>query len=512
MPKTVYYSAIATNASTSSAQPAVPCYVVESRQQPLVARCSDWTLSVVRMSTPARALPVYQLNCVTGQSDVNLLDYQVACALTLKTATPPVWPQTLAANQVTMTLVLKALGVAVTGALVNLTAATYNSAADVASAIQTIMQARGGPWTTATCTVESTTPWGRLVLTPPANYVISIQSVTGTDAAAAARFVGFPAQQWNTNTAGPLTAYNAAGLGAEIVASATGTASVKWVAEDASAPTPQPPLIQQDTSSSFYWGWSLSHACSLFNTAYAEAFASAVAQLSAAWWQPGKFPGVTCTAPYITFDAASGLFTMCASAWAVPSLGSGPLSAGYRYPMLEENLAVSMSESADLLFGSWNETTPAGSLGTAQYATQDFSLAPNVNGVVQLRQDSSSLTGVWSPVSSYLVVSNQIPCKGEALSPPFVSTNVGAAAVGVASSFAPIIAEISTSGQPCTVNDESVNYDPFVVREVELTGDGDLSTLDFALLWRDKRGVVRPVLLPAAGSTFSIKICLTKKE
>jgi hypothetical protein len=173
-------------------------------------------------------------------------------------------------------------------------------------------------------------------------------------------------------------------------------------------------------------------------------------------------------------------------------------------------MVVAMDEASDNLYGGFNEFTPAGSLGTPGYAQFVFDVAPSANGIVSMRQNSGSLTGNWSPVTSYLVVSAQIQCRGEALSAPFVSGNIGTY-VGVASSFAPVLCEISTAGQPCTVNAEAVNYDPFVVREVVLTSDSELSVLDFALYWRNRTGTVRPVMLPPSGSTFSIKIALTQR-
>jgi hypothetical protein len=48
-------------------------------------------------------------------------------------------------------------------------------------------------------------------------------------------------------------------------------------------------------------------------------------------------------------------------------------------------------------------------------------------------------------------------------------------------------------------------YSPYVLRRVGMNGDNPLTVISFALNWRDRFGIVRPVMLPAAGGTFSIK-------
>lgn len=506
--RSIYYSALAANASVSSALPAVPCTVSETRSQPLLDRCSDWQMSVVRMTLPSRSLPTYRLMPQLGQADPNLLEYSVGVSLSMTGSFAPIWPQVVLPNTCVFNLVLVALGAVVRSLSVDVVSgasATFASAADVATALETEIQAAGGLWSTVTVTAD---PFARLVLTPPSNYVLAVSSVTGADDGIAAAFAGIPVSQFGTRTNDKFTALNACGLQPGLTQTITSTQShaVYWVPEDGTAPKAAAPLVAPDYSTQYYWGHSVSHAVGLWNTAFAAAFEACVTDLGNQWriLFPNAFPGVQSTAPFITFDPGSQLFSMNASPFSSPSLGGAAASTGQLYPAPAEAMVVSTDEASDLLFGNWNETTPAASLGTAQYATLDFSLAP-VDGFVKLTQDSSSLLGAWTPVTSLLVTSQQIPVRGEQISAPFISGNA-ANAVGVASSFAPIVAEISLLGQSCFVPSTEISvYEPTTIRFVGLQGSGALTTLDFSLFWRDNFGVIRQVFLPPGSSTFTLK-------
>lgn len=510
----IYYSALAQNASTSSVSAPVPCSITEVRSQPIIPRCDKYKLAIVRFSTPAKCLPVYQLQAQTGQADPNKLVYNVALQMTANIAFPA-FPQDIGDGFAQMVLTLWAEGAIFARAPFAFGAQTLRNATETAAMVQATIQNVGGLWATTACVADTI---GRLQLTPPTGYEIAIQSVSGPDNDAAIRLFGFIPSQWN-QTSVKLTALNACNLGAVQTFTGTSTQQLIWVPEDAAAPTPQPPLVQQDLSSAYYWGWSLQHAATLWNTAYAAAIADLQSQFLSWWYSldPTSVSGVLQSkAPYITFDPATSLFSMNADPWSSPSNATSSsagllsprfatsASAGLLYPRFEEAMTVCMDEESDALFGSWNEVTPAGSLGTALYASLDFTTANLVAGTCVLTQDSSSLTGNWSPCTSILITSDQIPVLGEQLSSPFVSGNIPSVP-SVASTFAPIVSEVSYLGQPCTVWNEQNSYEPYVLRSVRLQGSQPLTVISFQVSWRDRSGIVRPLLLPPAGSIFAIK-------
>lgn len=515
--RSIYYSCLSANASSSSATAPVLANFIETRQSPIVERCSDWRLSVVRLTTPAKALPTYRLMPLLGQADPNLMDYEVSLTLTMQGSSPPFWPQTIAAGACLIDVALFVAGSVIATATLQVAPGTtgtqtFVDAADLADVLQAQLQATSARF--ATCTVSADFI-GRLKFSAGnPDYEIAILDVTGVDGATARAFAGFAASQFGV-PASAVTGLNAAGLQQSFIRTLTSsqTARIRWIPEDQTAPKAAPPLLQPDYSSTYYWGHSVTHAVGLWNTAYASAYQAAVLDLQTQWRSQftQTWPGVQTPCPFMTFDPASQLFSMNASPYAVASLAGPATSAGLLYPAPAESLVVTMDESSDALFGNFNEVTVAGSLGTAQYATLNFALANVVNGTVQLTQDATSLLGSWTPVTSILVTSNQVPVKGEQISAPFVASNGNVGdPVGIQSAFSNVIAEVSLLGQSAFVpSTECTIYEPTAIRSVQLAGSAGLTTLQFGVAWRDNLGVVRDLYLPASGGLFTLKCQFT---
>jgi hypothetical protein len=340
---------------------------------------------------------------------------------------------------------------------------------------------------------------GRLICTPPAGSTLQLAGHATADQLA----LGFTAAQALNTVAGAVLAQNSCNLVSPTSYTAFVDKRVVWVPEDQSAPVAAPPLLAPDLSSSFYWGYSLAHAASLWSTAFAEAQANVSALILAQF--PG-FQDFQSKSATITFDAATSLFSFNADSYSVASSSGAAQSVGGLYPLPEEQFTFSMDEPGDSIYGCWNSFTPAGALATPAYATLVFTTArlDTVNNRVVLTQDASSLSTNWSPVTSILATSNDIPVLGEQLSSPAILGNVPQAR-SVSSVYAPILAEVSFLGQPCTVWNETNLYEPFVIRRVQMQGDMPLTTLSVALSWRDVFGAVHDVLLPSGG-LFTCKL------
>jgi hypothetical protein len=448
------------------------------------------------MSAPGKSLPVYELGPWIGQADPYKLGYVVRAVVTVKKASAPVFPWTLAANaNFTATLTLGRAKLE--SAPLALPAAAYADAAAVAAALQAVFAGSGFTFL-STVTVASDA-LGRLICVPPTGSALQIVPTLPADELA----LGFTVQQSLVVTPGALEAQNACNLVAPVTFTATRDVRVIWVPEDYSAVIAAPPLLQADFGGTFYWGYNLQHAGHLWTTAYTTAQTLLAGDILAQWPQ---FLGFSSNPLVVAFDPPTQLFQARADSWSSQNTNGAAKSVGALYPVFEETFVYSMDEASDALYGNWNEFTPAASIGTPAYATLDFSTAVLTADTLTsvLQQDTSSLSTGWSPVTSLIVTSNDISVLGESISAPAVYGNVPFAG-SVASSFASIVAEVSFLGSPCTVWSQENEYSPYVLRRVGMNGDNPLTVISFALNWRDRFGIVRPVMLPAAGGTFSIK-------
>ena len=483
----------------------MPCTVTETRTQPILKRCGDWSVSVVRMSIPGRSLPVYELGPWIGQADPYLLGYVVRVAATIKAAAAPVFPWTLGAAA-TIDARLYLGRAMLETAVLTLGAATYADAPAVAAALQS---AFAGATPYLSTTTVSNDVFGRLICTPPAGSTLQISGRLPADQLKC----GFTALNGQNTTPGAVQAQNSCNLLAPTQSTYTAQADARliWVPEDQSAPVAAPPLLQADFNTNFYWGWSLAHGAALWSTAYADAQSQCYSLILA---QFPSFKGFTSKPATITFDPSTQLFSFNADPWSVASTSGPAQSVGGLYPLAEESFTFSMDESSDNLLGNWNSFTPAGSIGTPAYSQLVFATAKldiAANRVV-LTQDGSSLSTGWSPVTSILCTSNDLQVLGEQLSAPAVILGNVPQSESVASTFAPILAEISYLGQSCLVWNETNIFEPYVLRRVQLQGSQPLTTVSMALLWRDVFGTVRDVKLPSSGGVFTVKLEFLKND
>ena len=446
---------------------------------------------------PGKSLPCYTLQPRIGQADPYLLGYVVRSAVVVKSCIPPVFPWTLAVDA-NFTTSLYLGRVKLESATLALPAGVYADAPAVAAAVQAAFAGSGTAYLSAT--TVSNDVLGRLICTPAPGATLQITGVTSADKLA----LGFTASQGLNTVAGDLQAQNSCNLINPTTYTANADKRLVWVPEDLSCNVAAPPLIAADNSSSFYWGWSLAHAASIWTTAYAQTFPDLTAAILL---QNPAFTGFVSAAPTLSFNATNSLFSVSADSWSVQSTAGPAVSTGGLYPLAEEVFTFSMDEPSDVLFGCWNEYTPSGAIGSASYATLDFSTS-SIDGVsnkVVLVQDSSSLSTGWSPVTSILATSNDIPVVGEQVSAPAILGNIPQQ-TGVASTWGPVLAEISFLGQPATIWTQEGLYEPTVVRRVQMQGDSPLTTISVQLSWRDRFGSVRPIELPGAGGIFTVKL------
>lgn len=261
--------------------------------------------------------------------------------------------------------------------------------------------------------------------------------------------------------------------------------SMIWTPELKNQATPRAPNLngQDVTSSRYYHAHSYQHVIDCFNVALATAWSNTYTAFQTAWAAAtgDAFPYASQAAwmadagcaPMITYDAASGLFSIRADArsfgqrvpaWAAPGGGTSPLTAPVSRLFMDTNMCT--------LFANFDSNTwgagGAGPFGTGTVAgyvyevvfpnkgwtnLQDLStvapawLPADQRGLFwTVTQDFESTSGgCWSPIASIVFTTSLLPVRSEAVTPPVLygKTNTGNQMSSVSNATLPIITDIA---------------------------------------------------------------------
>jgi hypothetical protein len=140
---------------------------------------------------------------------------------------------------------------------------------------------------------------------------------------------------------------------------------------------------------------------------------------------------------------------------------------------------------------------PDGSVLT--YPLQDY--------FIVLKQEISTIDA-WSPVSSIVFTSNQLPIVVSQFSASnSISNQVPSATIG--NRFALVITDLMTNQQGFRPN---IIYNPTAeYRRITLTGNMGIRNIDINVFWRSKTGQLLPFRLPSGGSA-TLKLLFEKKD
>jgi hypothetical protein len=510
----LYYSCQVCNEAADSSGPAVPAAFNEQRTQPLLQHASDYRLSIVRFGLSGRSVPTYRLQVQLAQSDPTQLAYVVALSATADVGAAPLYPAAVLAQTLTVKLWTPQGGLLAWDDAVP-AAALYANAAALAVAVQAAIVALGGLFAGITVAANG---WGALILTAPAGMLVS----AGGPDAASRNMYGFSAQQLAFSAAAAaLTAKNAAAIPSSAQWSGTATQRVVYVPEDGTRPRPPAvgPIVSQDNSQGYYDGYSVEWAAGLFNVAYAACLASL--NTSFQTWFSAQYPLVPLktlqsTAPVITFDAATQLFSMTVSAVSTPNAAGARTSAGCVYPSFSEELSVYYDEASSNLFGSWPETTASSAVvGSPYYSQMRFDAAPiSAANTCTIRQQVTSLTSFWSPVQTLIIfVGGDLSCRSEFFSSPAAQATGNAFQSNTsASAFGNVLAEVAfQNASALDIGQTQTSFLPYISRPTALTASGPVSNILISCGWRDSFGNLTPIyLLP--GASFNCKLAFTRND
>lgn len=241
--------------------------------------------------------------------------------------------------------------------------------------------------------------------------------------------------------------------------------------------------------------YSIQQFVNIINTALATGFADFNA----------AFPGLVTTAPYMTFDSTTQLFSLIAEAnYAINNVNvyfnsnlflffdnfeayynGTNLSNGSDYQIIIKNNGNNYLSAIPLPpYGP--QLTPAGYKMTQEYSN----------------------TYLLMSFRSLVVTSSKLPLRSEFY--PVSSTNTD-----MGGQYSNTQLAILTDFEPGfeSVGDvrSYMHYQPNLYRWIDLIGTGEVKNADINVFWVDNRQVLHPLLLPP-GEYFSIKILFSKKD
>ena len=269
---------------------------------------------------------------------------------------------------------------------------------------------------------------------------------------------------------------------------ASGTTYIEWVSEINNAAVGSP---------KYYYTYSYSHFCSLFNKAVLNAFTICVSQVVNPLSKP----------PKLVYNGATNLF----------SLYCDSLGYGDDRTLTTESWTITFDANLyQLLRNFENIYTP-----NNQPSTNEIIVRNNINNIFTgldgtkyyvMTQDFPSTDTMWSPVQSILFTSSLLPIIPEQLGTPIIfSNNNNTNPITSQANFQQTITDIALPMYRSSDYKGFVEFAPNPYRLISLSpSKQEIRQLDVSVFWKDRSGVLTPMTL-ANGATVSLKIMFRKR-
>lgn len=257
-------------------------------------------------------------------------------------------------------------------------------------------------------------------------------------------------------------------------------------------PIPSAPTIQQDLSTTYYYGMSYTKIITMINTA----FSSAITGLSALAILPST------VAPFMEFDPYSYQCILNAPSVAYDAALPNPIQIFFNTPMYN-------------LFSSFNTTYLGYSNITNgknyQLTTTNNNNTTTIGGVsyLQFYQEYPTIP-LWTPIQSIVFVSSLLPISPALVGVPKVYTNGILSVSGNNANIASIITDLEVPLDKGFEYKSSINYTPqSEYRLIDLNGNNPVSAIQIQVYWKDKLNNLRPLYIQG---NANIKIMFRKKQ
>lgn len=291
------------------------------------------------------------------------------------------------------------------------------------------------------------------------------------------------------------------------------------------APVPDSSTTQtgQDLSTRYYWCYDYTHWLDIVNTAFETAVSDLQTLFNAAWVAAGNVapaPALGTSAPYITYNPTTNLFTLYADRYGFG--GSARLSAG---TTADENATLYFNSNMFGMFTGFDNVY----VNLPGEQTNEIKIYPilfqNIVSVASppapaaksywvMAQNYESTSTLWSPVDSIVFVSNLLPLVFENVGDPIQfgegNDNTFNSDQG---NFAPIITDIALTNQNAHDYRQFILYSP--IAEYRLLSfqrsKSQINNIDVQVFWRNRLNNQLVPLQMFNGSSVSIKMLFRRR-
>ena len=331
----------------------------------------------------------------------------------------------------------------------------------------------------------------------------------------------------------------------------TSTQPIIWETENITPYTVIPTQVSPQLETDYYYCYTYTHWITLVNKA-----------LKYAWYAAGgNSMNIGTKCPFFTFDARSGLFTLCQDAntsmtpynvipqpipppYNVTSTEAGYTDGEYSFVGMNSNLEGLLSNWSTTFYGAnnklWAEQpgvylpelvfnfgliglgnaalgvcNPIGILqNNTQFLVNPFTNENLATSFICVAQDFVSTGTLWSPVSSIVITTTKIPVRNEFVSLP---VSLGSQNIGTqnhaSSAFQKVLIETPINAVTSDIWRGFVNYQPLTPTYSSMEDSKvALYELDFYVFWRNRlTGALIPLKLYNSG-TFSIRLLFDKQD
>jgi hypothetical protein len=276
-----------------------------------------------------------------------------------------------------------------------------------------------------------------------------------------------------------------------------GQSFITYFPQDLSAPVPPSPVVEQDTSSSYYYTYSFNSFIYMVNKAFESAYNNLVANYGSPLpspnqpfmlWDDQQQQAVLCcdvngynelVNPFIKVFFNSPLWTLFSSFEAIYE-GINPLFAGENYRLRCYNQ-----------FGTNTLILPTGSY------LQNF--------------QEYSTVGLWSPIQSLVFTSSLIPILPSLTGKPQIyNSSSTLTQSGNNSNIQSMITDFEVDVKPQNGWRPKVYYSPVIYKLFDLFGENSFSTIQISVYWKDSYSNLHKFFL-GTGCSANIKILFRKK-
>lgn len=302
---------------------------------------------------------------------------------------------------------------------------------------------------------------------------------------------------------------------------------------------PAPPLKTQDLSSDYYYVYTYEHVVTMVNATMKDVYDIIVADYNAYYAANGGGGGtqtLTSFPPYMTFEADKKLFNLYGDTYSYGgqfrrSFHNPPQAGDERFDLYFDDNLMGLFSSFDSVFYS-NVVTNNNSANTTELNHINFynklntniwkpngftGFTPLADSYYKMQQNYTSTSTLWSPVSSIVFTSNQLPVLVEQVSAPIVygSSNGDDANQSSTASYSPIIADFVLNVKNADDYSQFILYDPqgeFKMASFLGGSNSAITNIDIACWWKNRlTGSLVPMKIYNY-STVSIKMMFRKKK